>query len=332
MQTGRLGRGARHAILAIVTLSALLPVYVMISSAFRTQAAVIDQPLGFPTSPTLHGFRTALNDQFPRWLLNSFIVTGGSVAICMLFASMAAFGLVRFDFWGRDVVLGSMIALMVIPPVVLVIPLFSLGVELNLINTFRLVILIYVGLMLPFSIYMLWAFFRTIPGALLEAATVDGANSVQIFLRVVLPLSGAPLVTLAVVNVLWAWNELLFALIFLQSDSTAHGHGRVDRVPESLHARHPRRDGRAVACDAPDRRGVPARPALLHARTGRRRAQVGRSAGAASPGPVVRAPSSTRATTRVSSTAPGSIVAAVPAATLAASPPGGLVEGSVSRT
>ncbi|MDX6569027.1 MAG: raffinose/stachyose/melibiose transport system permease protein [Gaiellales bacterium] len=220
MPVQRLGRGARHAILTIVTLSALLPVYVMISSAFRTQAAVLDQPLGFPTSPTLHGFSTALNDQFPRWLLNSFIVTGGSVVLCMLFASMAAFGLVRFDFWGRDLVLGSMIALMVIPPVVLVIPLFSLGVQLNLINTFRFVILIYVGLMLPFSIYMLWSFFRTIPAALLEAATVDGANSLQIFLRVVLPLSGAPLVTLAVVNVLWAWNELLFALIFLQSDSS----------------------------------------------------------------------------------------------------------------
>jgi ABC-type glycerol-3-phosphate transport system permease component len=82
------------------------------------------------------------------------------------------------------------------------------------------VIVIYIGLMLPFSIYMLWSFFRTIPPALLEAATVDGANSLQIFLRVVLPLSGAPLVTLAVVNVLWAWNELLFALIFLQSDSS----------------------------------------------------------------------------------------------------------------
>jgi ABC-type glycerol-3-phosphate transport system permease component len=220
MHAGRIGRGARQAILVLFSLSALLPVYVMISSAFRTQAAALDQPLGFPTSPTLHGFRVALNDQFPRWLLNSFIVTGGSVLICMLFASMAAFGLVRFEFWGRDLVLGSMIALMVIPPVVLVIPLFLLGVELNLINTFRLVIAIYVGLMLPFSIYMLWAFFRTIPGALIEAATVDGASSLQIFLRVVLPLSGAPLVTLAVVNVLWAWNELLFALIFLQSDSS----------------------------------------------------------------------------------------------------------------
>jgi ABC-type glycerol-3-phosphate transport system permease component len=214
-----LGRGARQLILAIVSLSALLPVYVMVSSALRTQGAVLDQPLGFPTSPTLHGFRTALGDQFPRWLLNSFIVTGGSVILCMLFASMAAYGLARFEFVGRDAVLVSLIALMVIPPVVLVIPLFSLGVDLNLINTFRLVIVIYIGLMLPFSIYMLWSFFRTIPPALIEAATVDGANSVQIFARVVLPLSGAPLVTLAIVNVLWAWNELLFALIFLQSDS-----------------------------------------------------------------------------------------------------------------
>ena len=71
-------------------------------------------------------------------------------------------------------------------------------------------------------------------GALIEAATIDGANSVQVFLRVVLPLSGAPLVTLAVVNVLWVWNELLIALIFLQSDSLAHADGRADRVPESL--------------------------------------------------------------------------------------------------
>ena len=82
-------------------------------------------------------------------------------------------------------------------------------------------IVIYVGLMMPFSIYMLGRTSARCRRRLLEAATVDGANSVQIFLRVVLPLSGAPLVTLAVVNVLWVWNELLFALIFLQSD---HSH------------------------------------------------------------------------------------------------------------
>jgi ABC-type glycerol-3-phosphate transport system permease component len=132
---------------------------------------------------------------------------------------MAAFGLVRFDFWGRDLVLGSMIALMVIPPVVLVIPLFSLGVQLNLINTFRFVILIYVGLMLPFSIFMLTSFFRTIPSSLIEAATIDGASSWGVFRRIVLPLSAAPIATLGVVNLLWVWNELLIALVFLQDDS-----------------------------------------------------------------------------------------------------------------
>ena len=87
------------------------------------------------------------------------------------------------------------------------------------VSTYRLVILIYVGLMLPFSIYLLTNFFRTIPSSLIEAAVVDGASSWSVFRRVVLPLSAAPLMTLAVVNVLWVWNELLIALVFLQDNS-----------------------------------------------------------------------------------------------------------------
>ena len=80
-------------------------------------------------------------------------------------------------------------------------------------------ILIYVGLMLPFSVYMLTNFFRTIPASMIEAALIDGASSWRVFRRIVLPLSAAPLVTLAVVNLLWVWNELLIALVFLQDDS-----------------------------------------------------------------------------------------------------------------
>jgi ABC-type glycerol-3-phosphate transport system permease component len=108
---------------------------------------------------------------------------------------------------------------MVVPPVVLLVPLFVFGVKLGWISTFRLVILIYVGLMLPFSIYMLTNFFRTIPRSLIEAAVCDGASSWSVFRRIVLPLSAAPLVTLAIVNLLWVWNELLIALVFLQDDS-----------------------------------------------------------------------------------------------------------------
>ncbi len=109
---------------------------------------------------------------------------------------------------------------MVIPPIVLVVPMFLLGAQLDLIDTRRIVIAIYVGLMMPFSVYMLAAYFRTIPRSLIEAAEIDGANSFQVFRRVVVPLSSAPLITLAVVNVLWVWNELLIALTFLQSQDS----------------------------------------------------------------------------------------------------------------
>ena len=108
---------------------------------------------------------------------------------------------------------------MVVPPVVLLVPLFVFGVHIGWISTFRLVILIYVGLMLPFSVYLLANFFRTIPRSLIEAATIDGASSWDVFRQIVLPLSAAPIVTLAVVNLLWVWNELLIALVFLQDDS-----------------------------------------------------------------------------------------------------------------
>jgi ABC-type glycerol-3-phosphate transport system permease component len=214
------GRVCRHAILIVFTLSALLPVYVMLSSSLRSQNDFLNHPLGFPTSPSLSAYHTAVNNHFPQWLLNSLILTTASVAITLVLSALAAWGLSRWPFMGRDVMLSLIISLMVIPPVVLVVPLFLLGAELNLIDTRRIVIAIYVGLMMPFSVYMLASYFRTIPRSLIEAAEIDGASSLQEFLRVVVPLSGAPLITLAVVNALWVWNELLIALVFLQSQDS----------------------------------------------------------------------------------------------------------------
>src|SRR5436190_548479 len=110
-------------------------------------------------------------------------------------------------------------AVLLIATVLALVPVFVFGVKIGWISTFRLVILIYVGLMLPFSVFMLTNFFRSIPRSLIEAAVVDGASSWSVFRRIVLPLSAAPLVTLGVVNLLWVWNELLIALVFLQDDT-----------------------------------------------------------------------------------------------------------------
>jgi ABC-type glycerol-3-phosphate transport system permease component len=218
--TRRLGGTlAKHGLLIAASAIALFPVYVMITAAFKTQGSFLEHPWSPVADPTLAGFRTALNDQFPRWLANTVFLSFASVAATLLVAALAAWGFARWSFRGRDVLLGILVSLMVVPPVVLLVPLFVFGVRIGQISTFRLVIVIYVGLMLPFSVYMLTNFFRTIPASLIEAAVIDGASSWRVFRRIVLPLSAAPLVTLAVVNLLWVWNELLIALVFLQDDS-----------------------------------------------------------------------------------------------------------------
>lgn len=214
-----LGRVARHSTLIIASAVALFPVYVMISAAFKTQASFLAHPWAPIADPTLAGFRTALSDQFPQWLGNTVLLSFSSVTVTLVVAAFAGWGFARWSFRGRDALLGILVSLMVVPPVVLLVPLFVFGVRIGQISTFRLVILIYVGLMLPFSVYMLTNFFRTIPASMIEAAVIDGASSWRIFRRIVLPLSAAPLVTLGVVNLLWVWNELLIALVFLQDDS-----------------------------------------------------------------------------------------------------------------
>jgi ABC-type glycerol-3-phosphate transport system permease component len=213
------GKTAKQILLLAATLLALFPVYVMVSAAFKTQSDFLAHPWMPFVHPTLDGFDAALNDQFPTWFRNSVILTSSAVAMTLALAALAGWGFARWSFPGRDTLLGLLVSLMVVPPVVLLVPLFVFGVRIGWISTFRLVILIYVGLMLPFSVYLLANFFRTIPRSLIEAATIDGASSWDVFRRIVLPLSGAPLVTLAVVNLLWVWNELLIALVFLQDDS-----------------------------------------------------------------------------------------------------------------
>ena len=112
-----------------------------------------------------------------------------------------------------------MIALMVIPPAVLILPLFVLMVNISLVNTLTSVIIIYSGLLIPFSVYLLVSFFRSLPSELFDAAAIDGCTNLDTFWRITLPLSTPALVTLVVVNALFVWNELLIALVFLQSET-----------------------------------------------------------------------------------------------------------------
>lgn len=212
------GITARQLIQILFTATAILPGYLMITASLKTQEEFLSHPWSLPLHPSFAGYKTAWNDQFPRWFTNSLIVTISSVVFTVAIAAIAAWGFAHWVWRGRETVLGILVSLMVVPPVVLLIPLFRFGATLGWISTFRILIMIYVGLMLPFSVYLLTNFFRAIPTSIIEAAEIDGASDFRTFRSIVLPLSGPPLITLTVVNLLWAWNELLLALVFLQSD------------------------------------------------------------------------------------------------------------------
>ncbi|HVC82382.1 MAG TPA: carbohydrate ABC transporter permease [Chloroflexota bacterium] len=215
----RIGVGIRQALLVSASALALLPVYAMMTAAFKGQNDYLAHPLSLPIPPSGAAFATAVTSGFPRWLANSVLVAGVSVFATMVFAVLAAYAFSRMPFPGRGVSFTLMISLMVVPPIVMLIPLFELMSDLNLVNTYEGVIVIYAGLMLPFSIYLLTSFFNTIPRELLEAGAIDGAGHLRALVSIVLPLALPALVTLGIVNLLWAWNELLIALVLLQDDS-----------------------------------------------------------------------------------------------------------------
>lgn len=209
----------KQALMLAVSLGAIYPLYYMVVTSLKTRRSWIADPFGPPLPPTLENYATVISDgRIPVWFLNSVLVTMTSVLVAASISTLAAFAIARLEFRGRLPLLQLMITLMVIPPAVLILPLF-LGLEpLGLVNTLQGVILVYVGMLVPFSVYMLTSFFRTLPGEVFDAARVDGASTLQILQRVVLPLAGPAYVTLVVVNALWVWNELLIALVFLQDD------------------------------------------------------------------------------------------------------------------
>ncbi len=206
-------------VLLFFSLIAVYPVYYMVITAFKTRQNWLHDQFGLPNPITLQNFADAFSrGNIPLWFGNSLIVTFFSLIASTAVSALAAYAIARFRFAGRAFYFNSMIALMVIPPAVLILPLFVLMVNISLVNTLTSVIIIYSGLLIPFSVYLLVSFFRSLPSELFDAAAIDGCTNLDTFWRITLPLSTPALVTLVVVNALFVWNELLIALVFLQSE------------------------------------------------------------------------------------------------------------------
>jgi ABC-type glycerol-3-phosphate transport system permease component len=206
-------------VLLLFAVAALVPVYFMVTNSFKGADEYISNPYGLPKHAVISTLDEALHGgDLYRWLLNSVVFTVASVAVSTAIAALGAYAISLMRWRPGGWLLSVLIALMVLPPIVLIVPLFQLMADLNQLNTYRGVIAVYTGLMLPFSTFLHASVFRTVPGELLEAARLDGAGHLRILRAVVLPLSVPALVTTATVQALWVWNEVLIAVVFLQRD------------------------------------------------------------------------------------------------------------------
>jgi ABC-type glycerol-3-phosphate transport system permease component len=222
----------------MVVIGMAFPLIWMILSSLKTNREIFSSPFGLPATPHFEQFVEAwVQGGLGRFYLNSVLVTASSVLLIVAFSSLAAFAFARLEFRGRDVLYYTFLIGLMLPPQAVVIPLFVLLRDLDLLNTYWALILPYSGWSLALSIYLLRTFFLTLPSELEDAARMDGASIFQLFFRVMLPLVRPALVTVTILNIVNLWNELLFALLFIQDDAkrtlpagllSFYGHHSVD--------------------------------------------------------------------------------------------------------
>ena len=213
-----------------IAVYALFPFYWAVRSAITPDSELFTTPLKyFPSHPTWAHFHDALSSSFfRRALLNSTIVAGSVTLISLAIGSTAAYALGRFRFRGKSFVLYLMLSMTIFPQIAILGALYTMfsGFRIvgpidfpKLYDTPWALIFSYLIFTLPFTIWVLTSFMRGLPGDLEEAAYVDGATPLQVFYKVLLPLIAPGLVTTGLLAFIAAWNEYLYALSFIQTQT-----------------------------------------------------------------------------------------------------------------
>jgi trehalose/maltose transport system permease protein len=223
LQKSRVGRFlARtpfYLLLAAIIFYALFPFYWVVRSSFTPEVNLFQTPIQyFPSHPTLDNYRGALSASFfTDALLNSAIVAGCVTLLSLSIGAFAAYALGRFRFHGRQFVMYLILSMTIFPQIAILGALYTSISKLGLYDKLGALIFSYLIFTLPFTIWVLTSFMRSLPGELEEAAYVDGASPLQVFWKVLLPLIAPGLVTTGLLAFISAWNEYLYALSFIQS-------------------------------------------------------------------------------------------------------------------
>lgn len=205
-------------VLALAAFSALFPIVLTLLNSLKTNAQITTNPLAIPSTLQFGNYLAVWRSaDMGRALLNSALIAGTTILLTCSTAAMAAYVLARKAVRGWQIVSVYFLGTTTLPVQLFLFPLYFIFARVGLVNNPFGVALIYTAIYTPFSIFLLRTYFLAIPLELEEAARVEGANDWQVFTRIVLPMITPGLITVALVVGLYAWNEFLVAVTFLQS-------------------------------------------------------------------------------------------------------------------
>ncbi|RGC67220.1 Trehalose transport system permease protein SugB [Micromonospora sp. MW-13] len=199
----------------------VLPLLWMFLSSFKSNAEIIADPWGLPGALRFDNWARAWGEaHIGRYFLNSAVVVTGSVALTMLMGATAAYVFARYEFRGRQLAYYLFVGGLMFPVFLALVPLFFVVRNAGLFGTWTGLVLVYAAYSLPFTVFFLTAFFRTLPTSIAEAALVDGCGHFRLFFRVMLPMARPGLVSVAIFNFLSHWNQFLLPQVLLQGDDS----------------------------------------------------------------------------------------------------------------
>lgn len=216
----KLGKGFVFFILSIVSASTLYPLVFMFINSFKERTEYSLNRYGLPNEIYVGNLTELINNFF---ILNSFFnsafVSIVTVTVSVSLAALASYAFAKTEFRGRKKLFFFVIAFMMVPGQVLLIPIYVMFSNMGLVNNFLSVIIVYIAMTLPFGIFLLTVNFRGIPTEVIESAKLDGATFLRIFTFIVIPMGKPAMMTLAILNFLTVWNELLLSMMLLNHET-----------------------------------------------------------------------------------------------------------------
>lgn len=210
-----------HGFLLLWAALTALPLLWMFLSSFKSDGEILSDPWGLPGALRFENWSRAWTDaHIGRYFLNSGIVVAGSLTLTMLLGATAAYVFARYEFRGRQVVYYLFVGGMMFPVFLALVPLFFVVRNAGLFGSWTGLILVYAAYSLPFTVFFLTAFFRTLPTSIAEAALIDGCGHFRLFFRVMLPMARPGLISVAIFNFLSHWNQFILPQVLMQGDDS----------------------------------------------------------------------------------------------------------------